>query len=109
MKTYKTPVEDRLAKRMDGRLRKIDMKLAKGRGGYAILAYNEVVRTYIEADGMTPVPYSLTIEDVIRLTHEYVAEAEIAECEGEEPEVVNVTLLKQAPAEPSVVNVTLLP
>ncbi|NKX43603.1 hypothetical protein [Roseicyclus persicicus] len=77
MKSFKTPTEERLAKRMQKRLAKIGFKLVKRGEGYAILVFNEVVGSWIEADGMSPVPYSLSVEDVIRLTHEYVCEAEI--------------------------------
>ncbi|MDR9428159.1 MAG: hypothetical protein RI553_08630 [Salibaculum sp.] len=77
MKTFKTPVEERIAKRMDKRLRKLGMKLVKKGEGYAILIYSEPVKAWVEAEGMFPVPYSLTIEEVVRLSHDYVAEAEI--------------------------------
>jgi hypothetical protein len=72
---YKSTPEQRIEKRMAARLRKIGYKLVK-RGGYAILVYNEVVNAWVEADGMTPVAFSLTLDDVIELTHEYLTEAE---------------------------------
>lgn len=83
MKTYKSTTEERIQKRMAKRLEKIGMKLIKNRRGegFAILCYSEAVRGWIEADGMFPVPYSLSLEDVIKLTHEYVTEAEIEELE----------------------------
>ncbi len=58
------------------RLKKIGFKLVKRNGGYAILIYNELVRAWVASDGMFPIPYSLTLHDVIALTHEYWAEAE---------------------------------
>lgn len=75
----KTDAHTRLEKRMLGRLRKMGMKLIKKRGeqSYAILTYSEAVRGWIEADGMFPTPYSLTLEDVIRLTNEYLSEHEV--------------------------------
>ncbi|MSU89850.1 hypothetical protein GE300_09515 [Rhodobacteraceae bacterium 2CG4] len=80
MTEFKSTPAERLEKRCAQRLKKHGFKLAK-RGGYAIYCYNEVVGGWVEADGLTPVPYSLCLEDVIRLTHEYAAEAEVAELE----------------------------
>ncbi len=82
-RTYFPTQEERLQKRMAARLRKLGLKLTTQKGGYAILAYNEIANAWVEAEGMTPVPYSLTMEDVIQLTHEYVAEAEIEELSKE--------------------------
>jgi len=79
LRTYKCTPEYRAERRSAARLKTIGFKLIERGGGFAILAYNEVVNAWVEADGMSPIPYSLTLNEVIELTHEYMAEAEKAE------------------------------
>ena len=78
----KTDIEKLPYQRFSVRLARIGFKLAKRGDVYIIYAYNEVVGAWVEAEGLTPIPYSLSLEDVIRLTHEYWADNEVAELDA---------------------------
>jgi len=77
MQTFKTDPIIRVESRIRARLRKLGFKLVKRQGGYGILVYSEAVDAWTEAEGMAPIPYSLSLDTVIELTSEYMAEAEI--------------------------------
>lgn len=67
-----TASEELVANRMAARLRRLGKKLVRNHrhhGGYGILVYNEDVG-WIEAEGMSPIPYHLDLHDVISLTHD---------------------------------------
>ena len=71
MKQYKVTQEVRTEQRTRARLLRLGRKMVKRNAGYA----SQV--GWIEEDGMTPIPYSLSLEDVVRHAHDVWAESEV--------------------------------
>lgn len=59
------------------RLESHGLKLAYSarRGGFAILEYSEAGDFWMEFDGLSPVPYSLSLDDVMEWINELTSEA----------------------------------